>query len=339
MIWVSGLVYYYLGNLRKVIFLTYLAVSGKLFRSRYSILEITIILFSILIIIINSLRVGILNSLLYYRLFWGFTLFYFYFKKRKVNIGKIITIYSLFSIIEYIIKLLLPDLIISLPNYETDTFYEAYNNSYQIFAGVHSFGGNRTVSGVILLSLFIYSQKRIKGRYFALIGYILSFSTTAFILHLFHLFRKFLKLKYIPILSILAYGIYYILTNSNLDRFSLEYILYILGEYKMNQIEEGLQILGSNIESLLIGNLNVTSENADYSGFGLYFGDFMLLDFLVVNGLLGILMMIFFIISKSNKRNRDALIIIILGSLHYHVIFSLAGQIFLGYYLTRNETT
>jgi len=329
-------IYYYLGSFRTITIVTYLISIKDLFKKK-SLIEMIIIFYLLFIFIFNIYRLELIAASFYLRLFWGFLFFYFYFKNKYIDFNKIIFWFSLLTIIEFILIHIYPNLTDILLNYSTDEGYSNLRDVNGIFTGAHTFGGNRTVAGVLLLSLHLFAIKNnFKHQFISFIAFICTFSTTAFLLYLLYLLIRLPKILSLFLILL----IFFILTflNEVYYRFSYEYISFIFLEYKLNQINLAIELLSNDSINLLFGNIHPKTNSLVINNFGLNFGDFLLLDYTVLYGIFGILFLILFYFNKINKVNNVALIIIFLGTIHYHVLFSFPGQIFAGYFLSRNKT-
>lgn len=329
--------YYYLGSLRVISIFAYLTSLRKFFLKRKSIIDVIIIIYIFGIFILNIFRLDILASSFYIRLFWGYIFFYYYFKNIYINFNSIIFWFSILTVLEFILVHLYPNLTEILWNYRTDEGYANLRDVNGIFTGAHSFGGNRTVSGVLLLSIHIYAvQNKLKYKLLSFVAFICSFSTTAFLLYLFYLLFRLPKA--LSIILIIASFYFLILLNEIYYRFSFEYVSFIFFEYKLDQINLAIDLLSNNLIYTFFGNMHTKTNSLEVNNFGLNFGDFLLLDFTVLFGISGIIFLVLFFFSKINKFNFFTLIILFLGTVHYHVIFSFPGQILTGYFLSRNKT-
>ena len=85
------------------------------------------------------------------------------------------------------------------------------------------------------------------------------------------------------------------------------------------------------LHNYLFGGLNIINGQ---SGFG---GDFGWLWLFMCFGLLSFLILIPLIISNINKYNFIPVLILLISTFHYPVIFYISGQIVFAYALTRNK--
>lgn len=282
-----------------------------------------IIISGLAVVFIDKVNFGVLPSLLWLRLFFGLWFIAALPKSFFNRIGKYLHLLAIWTILEYSLFQTIPQIVGAWPNYINS---EGALANYQLsgfLAGPYSWGGNRTITGVISLALFIYESSRLR-KYLFLLSTILSFSTTAILL-----LGIYLGIKHWKITVCFSPLLIFILSRVDFGyRLSVDYISKILLEYKVLQWEKSQNILDGH---LLLGNGNVSSENIDVSNYGLYFGDFMMLDLFSITGFAGLTLFILMVFQKSNRSNILPLFILLLGSFHYHVLFSLPGQLIFGY--------
>ena len=66
-------------------------------------------------------------------------------------------------------------------------------------------------------------------------------------------------------------------------------------------------------------------------------GDFQLVSFLEVNGVVGLVVLLLAILLNVNKNNWLPVSILLLGILHYGVMFSFPGQFMFGFFLAMGK--
>lgn len=336
-----GALYYYLAPVRQIFLLLYISTLPSIIK-KLKVVDIIFFIYLITMILFNFFRVGVTPAFYYVRLFFGCFFFYYYFRHKNINLEKIATVLSIITIVEFVAIKIYPSLTLILPNYLHGSIYlDFYAKGMGLLSGAYSFGGNRTVSGVLLLGIYsyLYEVKK-KNKIILLIAILACSSTTAILLLFFYRLMKIrFKVKHI-VISLLIITLFLIVFNKLGDsygKFSLDYISYVLTEFKLLQIYEGIDLLNKNNMTFLFGNLNVFSVNSSVDNFGLFFGDFLMLDLLVTQGVLGFIFFITFYFIRINSINKWPLILIFLGTLHYQVIFALPGQILVGYFLSRNR--
>ena len=334
---IVSLLYYYFGAFRNIFLISYLISFKSFFRRKITLLNMILIFYIIFIFFLNFYRSSAIVSIFYVRLFWGVFFFYLYFSnnpQKKSTVTKVIYAASLITIIEYILIHIYPSLIFIIPNYVADPqFYEWFSNTGYL-SGALSFGGNRTVTGVILLAFHVYSiQNNLSTKLITFIALVFSVSTSAYILYfVYHGIRKLSPIM----ISVISFTGYIILNSLNdiYYRLSFDYLFYLFTEFKFSQIQKSWELLNFDNMTFYLGNLDVKTESEEVAGFGLHFGDFLMLDYFTLFGWIGLLFFFVFYFTKFNSSNWLPLLLILIGTFHYHVIFSFPGQIITGYFLS-----
>ncbi|MBC8052948.1 MAG: hypothetical protein H7Y13_07775 [Sphingobacteriaceae bacterium] len=275
-------------------------------------------------------------TLLYLRLYWGFLAFYFFFRIWKLKNAEFIFMFCAYlTLTEFIAIRIYPNLTNILPNYD-GTFEDNFIAS-GFFGGVHSFGGNRTVTGVLMLSIYVYfdTNREIfskRNRYIAGLASLLAFSTTAWLIFIVYLLSKHVRSLIFPIVLALMAGVI-IYVSTFWSRLTWEYISAVY-EFKADEIAKNMSHLYADRLSLFFGTSYVESESNEVKGYGMLVGDFSYLDFYLRNGVVGVIIFIMISLANINRYNLPILVVLIIGTFHYHVIFSFPGQIIFAYFLT-----
>ncbi len=328
--------YYYFGEYRIYAVISYIGAILFFLKHIFSkkiINKLQLYIFSslILLIIISLFTFShLIPALFSLRLYFGFlvlTLLYGIIKIPDIN--KITIFLSLWTLVEYLLIRIFPELIHILPNYD-GTF--SLSQTTQILGGVHSFGGNRTVTAVILLALFSYLegiQRNRKLRYLPLIACILTASGTAYALLFLYLIIKFITRVFPLVTILLVFGIVLFSQYGDIyliSKFNSEYLIY-LWSFKSDQVVDYFSKVGGFCEILFgMGSNAFLTLSGEIENYGSSYGDFIFLDFVARYGLLGVLLVIFAISCAKNSA-RTSLCLILLGSFHYGVIFSAPGQV------------
>jgi len=340
-----GLLYYYMGPYRVLALAVYIfGVTQYLVRRpTLKLSQILVMFYIILRVLLGIDQIGFVASVFYLRLFWGFLAIYLLFKVNQIDLRRIFIGLAILTIVEYFAIHLFGGIINYLPNYtQKDVMFEFYSASGWL-GGAYSFGGNRTVSGVILLAVFtLFDQQNIKGKWLILAGSLFSLSGVAIGLTMIYFgITRFANLKtsllssLMVILALAAFiGLVVLRGDEVFYRISLTYLLDFMVDYKISQIMEGIALLGESKLNLLTGLHIFSSENIEVSGYGISFGDFMALEFFVHYGLIGILMFLLFVLPLINRANAWPLMILVAGTFHYGIIFATPGQIVFGYLLS-----
>lgn len=268
-----------------------------------------------------------LNIAIDLRFWWGWLLFYFILKDRSIPIHLIANALVVLSFIVLLETVLINTIIDPwmLPNFPPNdgtvgeySFVVSYQRPY-------AFGASATVGSSLVVALIALS--RIRGWRLWLSSFVVFIfvsGTGIFALGLLFLIRyqKLIIKSIIPgFLIILSF--YYLLPELfNLVIFELgrkigfEYA-NILFWIKLNQIQQGFAEL-NNFE-LFFGDRD--------GGRG---GDFGGLLFILSNGILGALVFLLIIVNRINKENAVPLVLLLITSLHYPVIFFIPGQMVFG---------
>lgn len=334
-----ALAYYYLGPLRSIALLSYLlsVVGWRNLRS-VSVLEFFVVGYLLVRTAIGVHETSLLVGFLYLRLYWGFLFFYFYFKANRTSLDSLFVILCLVTIAEYLAVNLNPGLIGFLPNYQQTELLLDHLQTVGLLGGVHSFGGNRTVSGVLLLAIFIhFDRAHSRLKWVALVGTVLCFSGLALVMTLGYLVMRNATVRHSPYMLAVAVGGFAIVGQGEelFYRASFAYFRDVILDYKLDQIDRAVQMLFAAPEVPFIGAHGGETESLEVPGYSLTFGDFLFLEFLVNYGVIGSVLFAAVFISNLNRTNAWPLLVIVAGTFHYHVIFSLPGQVIVAWFLNR----
>lgn len=331
MIAAPSLMYYYLGDLRSIVSICYIilifvilyAINNK--NNVKNIVNLSLLgcLFLVYALVYDN-TAGLIYA---FRLNFGFVFYIIaiqYIRMPKIELIAIIL--ALLTLIEFAIINIYPNLIEILPNYNK-IMLESFSSG-----GVHSFGGNRTVTGVLLLAIYTYLDKISAAKSIKIIvitSILISGSGTAYSLLLLYFgYKGRSKIIYLIIFGISLY-IFLIADLKELvyiEKFNSEYINFMFG-YKLNQINDLKDRLSFVSYFLGIGSESFGNISGEIDGYGSLYGDFLLLDFFARYGLLGIRSLLYFIFSYVNRTSFIPVLIIFSGTLHYHVLFSTPGQL------------
>lgn len=328
--------YYYFGEYRIyagicylgaiLVFLMHIFLTERISRLQLYILSSLIFLTIISLFTFSHLIPAFLSLRLYFGIFI-LTLFYGVIQIPDIN--KISIFLSLWTLAEYVLIRAFSDIIYLLPNYD-ETFL--LSQTAQVLGGVHSFGGNRTVTAVILLALFTYLegvQQNRKFRYLPLIACILTASGTAYALFFLYMIIKYATRVFPLMIILLAFGIVSFSQYDDaylISKFNSEYLIY-LWNFKSDQVIDYWSKVSGVYEILFgMGSKAIVTISGEVENYGSSYGDFIFLDFIARYGLLGALLLTF-AICYTKKSARTSLCLLVLGSFHYGVIFSTPGQV------------
>jgi hypothetical protein len=206
-----------------------------------------------------------------------------------------------------------------------------------VLGGVHSFGGNRTVSGIILLSIFVFlesTQPQRRFRYLPLVSSLITASGTVYALYFIYLLIKY-RAKFYKSIFVLMILIFIIFFNEQdeflINKFNSDYLVF-LGGYKYDQILEYLARSDIFDRIFGMGSGAFVSMSKEIKDYGSAYGDFIFLDFFARFGVVGFLILIFLVIFFARGNVILPISLLIAGTLHYHIIFSSPGQVIGAYF-------
>jgi len=336
-----SILYYYLGPLRWLTSIYYfICFPAIIFQRKFKVIDVFIAIYLVAFLAVKFIQTGdIAACILYLRLYWGFIGFYYFFRIQSLkHVETFFMSCAYLTILEFFLIRIYPGLTDLLPNY--DGTFENMVEGYGFFGGVHSFGGNRSITGVLMLSVYVYfdlnkEKFNAKNRYIAGAAALITFSASAWLIFIcYYLARRANKFIFPVVLILMSIGVIYL---SNIwGRLSYGYIEAVY-DVKNEEINKNLEYLHENNLSYFFGTSHVESENNQVKGYGSLVGDFSYLDFYLRNGIMGIIFFIIFAASYMNKHNFAMLLVLIAGTFHYHVIFSFPGQIFFAYFLSLNK--
>ena len=270
---------------------------------------------------------GIVAGSYILRYYWGFLLFYLVFRSGvQLSVEKLLVFLSILTIAEAILINVFP----------VETFAPSYFGPPDLlhFAGLWEykrpagFGGNASVTSVILVSLFAISSLKRGTAFWVVVAIVASMSGSGFIA----LFIYFLAIAP-PVLAVpFLLGMAGIIINGLIYKVSPDYISYLL-DYKVQQMQSEI-----SFDSLLLGVPLKGALGGVKAEMG---GDFAFLSFISLNGMVGLALLIFFLISRTNARNWLPVFIMFVATLHYGAIYYFPGQLVLGYLLNmkRDQAT
>ena len=336
-----SILYYYLGPFRWITSIYYfICFPSIIFLRNFKVIDVFIAIYIVTFLGVKFIQTGdIAACILYLRLYWGFIGFYYFFRIQSFKYVEFFFMVGAYlTIIEFFLIRIYPGLTGLLLNY--DGTFENMVEGWGFFGGVHSFGGNRSITGVLMLSVYVYfdlnkEKFSTKNRYIAGVAALITFSASAWLIFIFYyLARRANKLIFPVVLILMIPSVIYL---SNIwGKLSYSYIDAVY-DVKSEEINKNMEYLHENSLSYFFGTSHVESENDQVKGFGLLVGDFSYLDFYLRNGIIGVIIFAMFAASYINKYNFAMVLLLITGTFHYHVIFSFPGQIFFAYFLSLNK--
>lgn len=313
--------YYYFGP---IIFLTYLySLKSIYLKFHTNILIICTLVLSVFLILL--LKQGVSDGLIVFRFFWGWILFYLFFSGYySFNQKKLLKILSLLVVLEALaINTVVP--ISMLPNYPDPELFHSHYAAPGHYQRPFSFGGSASVTSVLLVALLAHANLKFKETLLPASAILCCMSGSGFFTLLIYLaYRNRHQYLYLSFL-IIFFFIFYAIQDVPW-KFSLEYLNYLY-ELKLTQIRS---VQFSDTTALIFGN-----NLAHVSGMG---GDFQFLSFINLNGFFGLCIFVFAVFMNLNKYNWLPIFLLLLGSLHYGVIFYFPGQFIFGYFLASRRS-
>lgn len=311
--------YYYIGSISVIAYLISLLNTRWILPIKdWSIL---LVLFSMFLY--SCFSSGFLDSIVLYRFYWGFLIFYFYFRNKAhlFNFKKLLWLMLLMALIESALVNTIVDAS-SWPNYPDADASTHFSDTWQ---RAYSFGGNSSVTGVLIVAVLSIVGGDLLLMTVALITLILLGSGSgllAYIIYCLYWFNTKTK-----ILFFLLFGLFWLFFVNDIGalyKISPRYIDYLI-DLKISQILSTFDIMD---------NITMIAGSSKLSDKG---GDFLWLSFFSVHGYFGIMLMLFILFTHINRANMFGIGIIFLMTSHYFVLFSLPGQLITGYLFAFNH--
>lgn len=303
--------------------------------------DLLFVLFLIFYIFLRLFYVSIDAVIYLSTYYFGFLFFYFYFfiSQRKIDLYLLLKILCYEIIIETIlINTIIPASI--LPNYPEYTLDSPHHKLFfGFFQRPYSFGSNASVTSTIILILYTYVRSNFKfdkkNEILVLLALLFCLSGTG--IAMYFIFILFSNFKYKPknifiFLGLILFSIlsYPIIEQSDFSKFSS---IYINGLYdlKIQQIENYILSLNDSFQILF-------GKNHLYKFDVVTFNDFAFNDAFYNIGIIGLVLIFIFIMLKVNKSNLLMIIFFLIGAFHYGAMFSISGQLLLGYILNLSKS-
>jgi len=283
-----------------------------------------------------------------FRYYFGFYIFYLFFNniKTSLKLDKLLWIISFVVILEAIlINTIIP--VGLLPNYPKNDSgdFLAVTKILGFYQRPYSIGGNSTITSTIVMALIFYvfgfskNQNIDRSRNLLLLSVfaviLLGSGTGYSLLLLFWVykigpFKNWLTASVSFFFILLIYYLIFIVdigSYDGLDRISALYLEFLY-EFKVIQINDVIYILKSVPNQLIIGRaFNDASELIIWS-------DFAWLNLFECTGYMGLSATVLIFIFKIKNYNYIPIIIFLIGAIHYGAIYSLPGQLLVGYFIS-----
>lgn len=331
-IWLPILHYY----TRFTGFLAYSFILGK--RIKISNMDLLFLSGLLFLMVLHCLLGGLRATILDFRYYWGWLIFYFIFKSNGVSYKTLNSTLFVLSVMTLVEAILVNTIITTsmLPNYVVgDTNDGGYSLAhFGVYQRPYSFGGIAPVGATLLVVLMALCNVRGWRFWFSTLAVLsLSSGTGIFALLLLLLVKyraRLITIALIPLAILLPWFLWF--SNE-----IISFIRTLSGKANSDYVLYLINLLWSTVMSVL-GKLDpymfligFPPGHDDVSGHG---GDWGILSFISMNGIYGFLLFFLIIFSRVNKANKLPLFIMLLASIHYAAVFSLPGQMLFGLLLS-----
>lgn len=345
------------GFINPIGFISYI-VGITVFFTKFKIQEVLILFFFILVITLNLVKtfdLSFVYSINTIRFYFGFIIFYFFFKQNST--------FSFDNIFKYLFILIIIEAILvnnfinawDLPNYPTYMVNGKVTGHFATegfnYQRPYSFAAMANVTAPLMIAIFALLKLTKKIHFFLLIILtMVMMSGTGFLALTVLLILKREYFLILLALSCYLIALYFIdneLVNLISSRVGIDQISDLIS-LKYNQLFSNIIDERMNNESIislinifnqfqlhnvLFGGLDILAREQLGSG-----GDFAWLWVYICFGLISIIFFILLIAININRENFIPIIILIISTFHYPVIFYLSGQIVFAYCLTRRPS-
>lgn len=282
------------------------------------------------------------------RYYFGFYIFYLFFNNIGVSLrlDKLLWLICGVVVLEAIlINTILP--LQYLPNFPKDGLgdFPAETKILGFYQRPYSIGTSSTITSTVIMVLIFYifgfakdpSINRSRLLYlFSILSIIMLGSGTGYALLLCFFVYKIgpFKNKISAIVScgavLLIYYLIFILdvgSLDGLDKISAFYLEFLYN-FKMGQIEDVMLLLKSIPNQIYIGRVFEDSKDL------VIWSDFAWLNLMECTGYIGLFVTVFIFIFKTSRFNYIPIIVFLIGAIHYGAIYSLPGQLLVGYFMS-----
>lgn len=319
-----GLLGSFISPLSSLAYLSIFFKKLKINRKDFFYLIILTFFLILKVLISDSELIDVLNVV---RFYFGFVIFYLVFKTLQISLQKFFIFFLIVTLIEVVLINFFIDPKL-MPNFPSEEAYSHFSTGFQ---RPYSFSGNASVASTLIVVLGLLYAVNLLKKLFVFINVIIFSSGAGLFSYVLSLFYKKKLFKILLIFSLLITVLIFF-SKSQLpinSKVSYDYI-NLLWEYKQYQINA--ELVNFSTLELLIGSI----DKAVISGYG---SDFGYLYFYKSFGLIGVIFLFWIIIRSLNKKNFFPLIILLLSSFHYPVIFFLTGQIIFAYLLNYKKNS
>lgn len=287
-----------------------------------------------LLLVVHWITESLTDTVHDFRYSWGWLIFYFIFKPSIVS-RKVLTATLVILSVLTIVEATLVNTVISakmLPNFPKDV--EGVIGTYSLVAGTgyqrpYSFGGSPQVGSALLVTLMALCHVQRWRLWLATLAVLSCASGTGAFALLFLLLVKYpvqMVKAALPLSFILLVGTLWFLPQ-------VEFVQVMLVEKVGWEYVGFLADYSIEVANIVYNRMGLYEFIFGSSGFG-HGGDWALLSFGEMNGLVGLLVFLLMIFSRTNRANRFPLLIILAASIHYGAIFFMPGQMIFGLLLS-----
>ena len=315
---------------------------------RFKLQDVFFLLIILLWFVAKTFQSDFNSCLILLRYYFGFYIFYLYFSNAQITfkLDKLLWVISIVVIIEAVlINTILPAQF--LANYATTDIGDlvAETKIFGFYQRPYSIGSNSTITSTLVMVLIYYVfgfaknleiKKNNKLLVVSIFSVIILGSGTGYVLLILFFIYKIKPFKnwLLGIVSaFMLFFIYYLIfiydlgAIDGLDKISKLYIL-LLYELKFIQINEVLIELNHHRNSIFIGRYFQNAQEL------IIWSDFSWLNLLECTGYVGLVTILLFFLTKINTHNYVPIIVFLIGALHYGAIYSLPGQLLIGYFMS-----
>jgi hypothetical protein len=320
-------------------------------RNLIKITDVILILIVVMFYTVKMVNSGFGPIFTLVKYYFGFLVFYVFFRQQelqtKINIDNLLLCIAAITILEAILinTIIPPEIMPNFPDLANPDLMEAHKTKLLgFYTRPYSVGANSSITSSIIVTLMMLRLKLSTNKLslfnitevLSVVAVLVSCSGTGYLLLLLYFLLRSNKTRHLMLILLLLALIYlaYFFYNppegssaSLLYKVSPVYITALL-EFKISQF---------------IDQYNIFSKGAFASFFGMGFqagdnlpimSDFGWINFLYVNGVVGVSIYLIIIISRINSVNKWPLFLLVLGGFHYAAIFSMpAGQLLFAYCL------
>lgn len=280
------------------------------------------LLFSLIYFLIMKLIIStadFFQSLNFIRFYFGFIVFYLIFRSLKLSLEKFFIIF----IVAIFVEVILINFFIDprmMPNFPSGASFSHFSDGYQ---RPYSFAGNASVASTLLVVLALIYAKNLFQNILVFIGVVIFSSGAGMVAYLLSLVRRISLLSGVMAVFLLLLTIFFYDLPIIANKFNVNYINFLI-YFKLDQINDAVGDYSTFY--LMVGSV----DKALIGGYG---SDFGWLYFFQGFGIIGLIFIFWLVFLSINRKNALPVLILLVLTFHYPVIFFLAGQIIFAFIL------